>query len=355
MSQNLRTFCLSKYFALNGFFSCSCKRGLAAQLGLARQLGSAHVGSRIGSAWYGFIWCLNLLILAQLGALFWALFGSAKLWRRPQGSCETGKKRWSTDQSLVRVNISTWPFFWSRNVVFTRFQACNRLCNRFKLPPFCSQPVAARAGCQQRPECWRTEGLDFCTGSHKSSSFTRRTSRTSNNPVPVCAFLPNMVGWADHWTRATWTNCVRSYKPGSKGDPIFSTTFFSEPLKLLLLALGSGLGSAWVGARLGSAPDRCLAWLVARFSARDRDSARLGSWLGSVCSRTGSAQDSAHRSPARLETGDSARSGSWLGSVCSGSACYSELGSSRLLARTRLGVPLGVGTQLNARLGSARV
>ena len=28
MSQSLRTFCLSKYFALNGFFSCSCKRGL---------------------------------------------------------------------------------------------------------------------------------------------------------------------------------------------------------------------------------------------------------------------------------------------------------------------------------------
>ena len=27
MSQSLRTFCLSKYFALNEFFSCSCKRG----------------------------------------------------------------------------------------------------------------------------------------------------------------------------------------------------------------------------------------------------------------------------------------------------------------------------------------
>ena len=27
MSQSLRTFCSSKYFALNGFFSCSCKRG----------------------------------------------------------------------------------------------------------------------------------------------------------------------------------------------------------------------------------------------------------------------------------------------------------------------------------------
>ena len=26
MSQSLRTFCLSKYFALNIFFSCSCKR-----------------------------------------------------------------------------------------------------------------------------------------------------------------------------------------------------------------------------------------------------------------------------------------------------------------------------------------
>ena len=57
---------------------------------------------------------------------------------------------------------------------------------KFGHPTFnCSQPVAALAGCQQRPDRWRTEVLDFCTGSHKSRSFTRRKSRTSNNPVPV--------------------------------------------------------------------------------------------------------------------------------------------------------------------------
>ena len=63
-----------------------------------------------------------------------------------------------------------------------------------RLPPFCSQPVAALAECQQRPERWRTEVLDFCAGSHKSSSFTRRKSRTSNNPVPVLR-IPSKYGW----------------------------------------------------------------------------------------------------------------------------------------------------------------
>ena len=73
-------------------------------------------------------------------------------------------------------------------------QGCNMWRNRVKLPPFCSQPVAALAECQQRPERWRTEVLDFCTGSHKSSSFTRRKSRTSNNPVPVLR-IPSKCGW----------------------------------------------------------------------------------------------------------------------------------------------------------------
>ena len=73
-------------------------------------------------------------------------------------------------------------------------QGCNLWRNWFKLPPFCSQPVAALAGCQQRPERWRTEVLDLCTGSHKSSSFTRRKSCTSNNPVPVLR-SPSKYGW----------------------------------------------------------------------------------------------------------------------------------------------------------------
>ena len=73
-------------------------------------------------------------------------------------------------------------------------QGCNLWHNWFKLPPFCLQPVAALAGCQQRPERWLTEVLDFCTRSHKSSSFTRRKSCTSNNPVLVLC-IPSKYGW----------------------------------------------------------------------------------------------------------------------------------------------------------------
>ena len=72
-------------------------------------------------------------------------------------------------------------------------QGCNLLRSWFRFPPFCSQPVAALAGCQHRPERWRTEVLDLCTGSHNSSSFTRRKSRTSNNPVPVLR-IPSKYG-----------------------------------------------------------------------------------------------------------------------------------------------------------------
>ena len=53
---------------------------------------------------------------------------------------------------------------------------------------------SVRSPCQQRPERWRTEVLDFCTGSHKSSSFTRKKFRTSNNPVPVLR-IPSEYGW----------------------------------------------------------------------------------------------------------------------------------------------------------------
>ena len=40
----------------------------------------------------------------------------------------------------------------------------------------------------------RMEVLDLCTGSHKSSSFTRRKSSTSNNPVLVLR-IPSKYGW----------------------------------------------------------------------------------------------------------------------------------------------------------------
>ena len=78
--------------------------------------------------------------------------------------------------------------------LLTSMLGCNLWRNWFKLPPFCSQPVAALEGCQQRSERWRTEVLDFSTGSHKSSSFTRRKSCTSNNPVPVLR-IPSKYGW----------------------------------------------------------------------------------------------------------------------------------------------------------------
>ena len=51
---------------------------------------------------------------------------------------------------------------------------------------------------QQRPERWRTEVLDFCTG-----STSRQVSPVGNPAPPItqsrsCAFLPNMVGQAAH-------------------------------------------------------------------------------------------------------------------------------------------------------------
>ena len=47
---------------------------------------------------------------------------------------------------------------------------------------------------EKTPERWLTEVLDFCTGSHKLSSFTRRKSHTFNNRVPVLR-IPSKYGW----------------------------------------------------------------------------------------------------------------------------------------------------------------
>ena len=100
------------------------------------------------------------------------------------------KKKLSNRVTAAVVERKIWNF----QTLYTTKQGCNLWLNWVKLPPFCSQPVEALAGCQQRPERWRTEVLDFCTGSHKSSSFTRRKSRTSNNPVPVLR-IPSKYGW----------------------------------------------------------------------------------------------------------------------------------------------------------------
>ena len=110
---------------------------------------------------------------------------------------------------------------------------------------------------------------------------------------------------------------------------------WSEPLKLHLPAMTSRPGSAWLGARLGSAPNRCSAWLRASFSARDTGLgliwlvARLSLLEVQLSSRLGASQ----LGSARLAIQDSAHPGSWLG-----------LG---------LGLGWGLGDQLNARLGSA--
>ena len=111
---------------------------------------------------------------------------------------------------------------------------------------------------------------------------------------------------------------------------------WSEPLKLLLPAMGSRPGSAWLRARFSSAPNRCSAWLRTRFSARDTGLgsiwlvARLGLLEARLSWRLGASQ----LGSARLAIRDAAHLGSWLG-----------LG---------LGLSWGLGDQLNALLGSAR-
>ena len=64
--------------------------------------------------------------------------------------------------------------------------------------------------------------LDLCTGSHKSSSFTRRKSRTSNNPVPVLR-SPSKYGWMSciltrlrHKLQLTTLSMTRDVEPWSR-------------------------------------------------------------------------------------------------------------------------------------------
>ena len=116
---------------------------------------------------------------------------------------------------------------------------------------------------------------------------------------------------------------------GSLWNAILSTRIDQSRTTFTSHRLETRLG--WLGARLGSAPNRCSAWLRARFSARDTG-------LGSIClvtrfglleaplsSRLGASQ----LGSARLAFRDSAHLGSWLG------------------------LGWGIGDQLNARFGSA--
>ena len=58
---------------------------------------------------------------------------------------------------------------------------------------------------------------------------TSRQVSPVGNPAPLitqsrfCASLSNMVGWAAHWTRAIWINCVTSYNPAVSGRGTRST------------------------------------------------------------------------------------------------------------------------------------
>ena len=75
---------------------------------------------------------------------------------------------------------------------------------------------AARRGPDRVPAASRTlanGGARFLYRDH-----SRQVSPVGN-PAPLitqswsCAFLPNMVGWATHWTRAAWLDCVTTYIP----------------------------------------------------------------------------------------------------------------------------------------------
>ena len=103
-----------------------------------------------------------------------------------------------------------------------------------------------------------------------------------------------------------------------------------SPFKPLLPALGSGLGSlAWPEARLASAPDRCSAWLRARFSAQD------------TRTRLDFARGSSRFAPGPVQLESLLIIGRGSGSVRLCSIRYLGLSSSRLLARARLGTRLG--------------
>ena len=109
MSQSLRTFCLSKYFALNGFFRCSCKRGQCA--------------------------------LGWRTAETLELVGDRRLWLVSQ--CGAGKKCWPVDAIRARRRLLcswrkhlTWEAMGSHlpTVGFSRgrwncfYQPCPNVC-----------------------------------------------------------------------------------------------------------------------------------------------------------------------------------------------------------------------------------
>ena len=149
---------------------------------------SIEQGRNFISLWEGPI------LLLRLG---WA----PQWWSEPQMLARKEVK-FAEQSDSIRTSMIPWALYAhcspppSKSIwkSYTYDQGCNLWRNWVKLPPFCSQPVAALAGCQQRPERWRTEVLDFCNGSHKSSSFTPWKSRTSNNPVPVLRIL-SKYGW----------------------------------------------------------------------------------------------------------------------------------------------------------------
>ena len=107
-----------------------------------------------------------------------------------------------------------------------------------------------------------------------------------------CGLELGSGGAVEVWS--TDESCVvfDMFSTESQWDPIFLHQIWSEPFKSLLPVLGSGFGSAWLGARLDWAPDRCSAWIRARFVSRlgTRGFDPTYSRLGSVCLRPGSAR-----------------------------------------------------------------
>ena len=99
-------------------------------------------------------------------------------------------------------------------------QGCNLWRNWVRLPPFCSQPGR---GPGRVPATFRALANGGARFLYREPQVVK-VSPVGNPAPPItqsrsCAFLPTMVGWAAHWTRATWLDYVTSYNPGSTPPP----------------------------------------------------------------------------------------------------------------------------------------
>ena len=151
-----------------------------------------------------------------------------------------------------------------------------------------------------------------------------------------------------HTHMANLLRVKRLFLIWSQWEPIFFTRFYQSRLNCFYQSLARV--SAWLGLEPGSVPLRFVVWLDEELVSRleTGESTRFGLWLGLVCSRPGSAQDSAHHSSALLGLLFGTRLISALGS---GSAWGSarDSGISLMFVSAQLGSP----ARLEAR-GSAQ-